>query len=554
MLIDPFASPSLEGYPDLFALVRRDGVLLGFAGGKGVDALLPPRSAVGERIESFWSESLARVVRQLVKQAISSRASHDAVFSEGGHSYEARVNAQGPDRAMCVIRQPTASTNEETANTGRFDAIAAHHDRRNFLKRFQESLSIATLREQATAVAVIHIDGVSDLSRIMDTQIADQMMSAAVARVMQCRAEAPERDLSWYAGQLTESQIVLVIESRERDEIEALLLRLCAALREPIRIGDANFQVQPHSGVAILGPDATSPKRLLKNARAAAAEARRNGLGFVVFFSDTVRLRSLARMDIAQELREAIAERAITLRYLARRDLATGALTTAVAYLRWVHPLRGEVPAAEFLALAEASGLATDLSRGALQYLREDWPKLRAAGGEGMRISIGPLRQHILDEGFLNDIAALFKDGTLSPPDLELRISERALFACDPALLKSAHHLGVSLIVDEVGRGISSFDVLAHAPLSGLQLDRSWVIGIPSNEVNLRICRAGFGLAAALGFKSIARGVDNAAQRDALAEMGCGEGIGDLFGELPLVRSADSSSQQRVRHKRKMSN
>jgi predicted signal transduction protein with EAL and GGDEF domain len=539
MTTDDF-TPPLEGYPDLFALIRRDGVLIGFSGGKGVPGLKPARTAVGERLESFWSESVARVIRQLVKQAISSRGSHDAVFSEGDDTYEARVNAQGPDRAMCVIRQPTVSATEETVATGRFDIIAAHQDRRNFLRRFQESLSMATLREQATAVAVIHIDGVADLSRIMDSQIAEQVMSAALSRIIQRRAESPERELSWYAGQLSESQIVLVLMSRERERIEALVDQQCAALREPIRIGDSEFRVQPHAGVAIWGPDATSPRRLLKNARAAAAEARRSGSGAVAFFSDTVRLRSLARMDIAQELRTAIGERSLTLRYLARRDLASGELTAAVGYLRWVHPLRGEVPAAEFLALAEASGLAGDLSRIALKCVIEDWPALRALGHERMRVSVGPLRQHILDEGFLNDVADLLKDGSLPAANLEIRISERALFACDTALLKAAQALGVTLIVDEVGRGISSFDVLAHAPLTALQLDRSWVTDLPASEVNMKICRAGFGLATALGLKSIARGVDNDAQRDALVAMGCGEGIGELFGELAVSRPAEA--------------
>jgi EAL domain-containing protein (putative c-di-GMP-specific phosphodiesterase class I) len=73
-----------------------------------------------------------------------------------------------------------------------------------------------------------------------------------------------------------------------------------------------------------------------------------------------------------------------------------------------------------------------------------------------------------------------------------------------------------------------------------LQLDRSWVIDLPSSDVNMRICRAGFGLAAALGLKSIARGVDDAAQRKALVTMGCGEGIGGLFGELVVQRTADA--------------
>ena len=535
MALDPLISPMLEGLPDLLVLIRRDGVLLGHVGGRGVAPLQPAAVSIGQAIESIWPENVTRVIRQLVRQALSSRTTRDTVFSDGDQAYEARACPQGPDRALCVIRQPSTSAEEPSGATGRYDAVAANFERRNFLRRLQESLSSATLREQATAVAVIHVDGIQDLARIMDTQIAEQTLSAAIGRLEQHRIEASEQEFPYYIGQLSENQIVLVIESRDRDCLEALVERHCNSLREPIRMGDAEFHLVPFAGVAILGPDAPSPRRLLKNARGAAAEARRSGTRRACFFSDTVRLRSLARMDIAQELRSAIADRAIKLRYMARRDLGTGRLIAAVGYMRWIHPLRGEVPPSEFLAVAETTGLATALSRNVLQCVSDDYAALRAHGDPDIAVSFGPLRQHILDDGFLDDIARVLAGGALRPERLELRIDERSLCACDAALLPGIASLGVKLIVDEIGRGLSSFDFLARAPLAGLQLDRSWVLGLPGDEVALKMCRAGFGIAQALGLESLARGVDGAGQRDALAALGCRQGIGDLYGEIEVA-------------------
>ena len=95
--------------------------------------------------------------------------------------------------------------------------------------------------------------------------------------------------------------------------------------------------------MAVLGQDASTPKLLLDHARAAATEARRRSSSEVCFFTDTMRLQALARLDIAREMRDAIASRDIRLRYVGRHDLETGRLTAWVGYLRWLHPLRGEI-------------------------------------------------------------------------------------------------------------------------------------------------------------------------------------------------------------------
>jgi EAL domain-containing protein (putative c-di-GMP-specific phosphodiesterase class I) len=99
------------------------------------------------------------------------------------------------------------------------------------------------------------------------------------------------------------------------------------------------------------------------------------------------------------------------------------------------------------------------------------------------------------------------------------------------ALYQDLQRLGVQIVIDEIGRGFGSLDRLARAPIWGLQLDRAWVTALRSDSVALRVCRAGISAAVALGVTPIATGVDDAAQREALLQLGCRHGSGDLYAE-----------------------
>jgi EAL domain-containing protein (putative c-di-GMP-specific phosphodiesterase class I) len=307
----------------------------------------------------------------------------------------------------------------------------------------------------------------------------------------------------------------LVVESAQRDVIGAWVSALCLSLREPVNMGDAVFQLTPHAGVAILGQDATSSKILLEHARTAAAEARRSESGNLSFFTDTVKLRALARFDVARELREAIDNRDIRLRYAGRYDLASGRLVTWVGYLCWVHPVRGEVRPQEFLRVAETTGLAVALSRAALSCLKEDFAALAPQWASDTRISFGALRHHITQPLFKEDMEQFLADGAVPANRLELRIAEKAFIARTGAL-SDLQDLGVHWVVDEVGRGLGSLDALARAPISGLQLDRAWARAVGTDPVALKVCRAGIAVAVALGVHPIATGVDNERQRQIL--------------------------------------
>lgn len=525
----------IDALPDLVLLIRRDGVLLSHVGGSGVAALIPESGDVGQRLGGAWPPALGTLVKQLVRRAIAERNVVEAPFADPPHRYDLRAHAQGPDRAICVVRAAAAPTGDDTlASTG--EHTRPELDRRGFLRRFNQTLALAAIQEKAAAVAIIQLDGIGEIARVVDSKVSEHVLTAALLRLPRHSPRTESRHSVWYLGQLSETLLALVIETSDRDEIERCLALVCAALREPVSIGDAEFHLTPYCGVAILGQDSASPKNLLDQARSAAAEARRSGSQDISFFTDSLRLRSLARLDVARELRAAIDNGDIGLRYVGRHDLVSGRLVTEVGYLHWRHPLRGEVRPAEFLSVAATTGLATVLSRTVLRTLSHEM----AAGGRfsdsEIKLSFGPLRHHLLQEDFVADVERLLADG-MPATRLELRISERSFVSIGLPVLDALHGLGVRIIVDEVGRGLGSLDRLARAPLWGLQLDRAWVTALPTDAIAVRVCRAGINAAAALGLEPIATGVDDERRRQALVAIGCGQGCGDLY---PRIHASES--------------
>lgn len=515
----------LDSLPDLLLIAKRDGTFAGHAGGKAVADLV--RSAECGAFAPAWSDTTAALLRQLVRKAIAARTPLEAQFREHGKKYDVRVTPQGPDRALCAIRPELPRSAESTLeSTG--EHRLGRLDRRGFLRRFNESMAAATLRERPLAVCVLYIEEIADIAQIIATRVSEQIMSTAIGRLPIAADDAEH----WYLGQLGENLLALVIESGDRDVIEARVAAICASLREPIVIGDAEFKLTPYAGVGVLGVDATSPRVLIDHARAAAAEARRAASREVCFFSDTMRLNALERMDIARELRTAIANGAIRLRYAGRHDLRTGRRVAWVGYVRWLHPLRGEIRPAEFLPVAQTTGLATALSRSVLAHVAEDFKYLQAHSDADVRISIGALRDHVMHEDFVADVQSFLAAGGVPAERLELRIAEKVFVARDSLGFRSLHRLGVQLVVDEVGRGAGSLPSLARAPIWGLQLDREWVQGLRSDSVARNVCRAGIAMAIALGLTPIASGVDDVELRVALLALDCHHGLGDLYGGI----------------------
>jgi predicted signal transduction protein with EAL and GGDEF domain len=517
----------IHSLPELMLLVRRDGSLLEAEGGRGVPALLPLGTWEDDRFRPLWPQRISELIAQLARRAISDRAAIDGQFELDGHAYDIRAMAMGRDRCACVIRAGTFIAEADRRNPQ--GKASPELDRRGFLKRLKEALSYARLREKTIAVAVIQIEDVTELDRVIEPRVSERIVRRAMQNLLIGEASRPEGEPPWELGQLKDNLLALWIDSADRDRIEACVGRLCAVLREPANIGDAAFQLGLHAGVALLGLDATAPQALLDHARVAAAEARRSSSGRVFFFSDTLKMKSLARLDIAREMRAAIDAGHFRLRYRFRHDLRSGSRTALVGYIGWQHPLRGTISPSEFLPVAQSMGLAAALSRSVLHNLREDFTLLNAQTPD-VRLSFGALRAHALEATFPVDLVRAIANANLPAERLEIRLAEGAVISRDPAEFGRLRDMGVRIVADEMGRDLIPLPRLAGAPLWGLQLDRAWVSRLPQDDSARRLCCALTGIARALDFIPLASGVDTQAHRDALLTIGCEQGTGDLYG------------------------
>jgi predicted signal transduction protein with EAL and GGDEF domain len=524
----PFKPLLIDDLPDLVLRLRRDGTILDFAGGSALPSLRLAKRSLGAPLEAHWPHESAMLLKQLAIRAISSRGLSETSFTHDGLHYEARAQAESPECAICMIRTAYQDALGKAPSPSNETAVGVRFDRREFWRRFTDSISAASLSGRPAALAIIHLEGLTDIAQLMDTGISDRIIGTAMRRFA-ADIEAKENEPLWYIGQIADNELALLIESADRNIVEEKAMQVRASLSVPITIGDASFQLTPYLGAALFGQDATTQGSLVECARVATLESRRSDASVARFFSDTMKLRALTRMDIAQELSDAIANRDIRLKYRGRYDLTTGSLRALVGYLQWTHPIRGDIRPSHFLGIAAATGLSTTLSRSLLQCLREDFSKSKSTLAPEVRISYGALRHHVLEDAFVADIAALLGDGVLDAQRLELRIAEKTYVVRNGFEWRSLVDAGVQLVVDEVGRDVSSIDRLARAPLWGLQLDRACAVAVVDDSAAASVCRAVISVAHSLGLVPIGTGIDGEVQRSALHTLGCTQGIGDLY-------------------------
>jgi GGDEF domain-containing protein len=169
----PESSDSLmDALPDLIVQLRRDGSVVRQAGGR----------QLSEIREAPWPPAMSALVRQLTRRAIATRGTTEGVIANEGRRYEVRVTAQSPERAIGVIRGLSSNSADGTSSDASSE-LNDHMDRRRFWQRFTESVSMAALGERSIALAVIHLDGIAEISQIMDTNVSDQLISVAIRRL-----------------------------------------------------------------------------------------------------------------------------------------------------------------------------------------------------------------------------------------------------------------------------------------------------------------------------------------------------------------------------------
>jgi predicted signal transduction protein with EAL and GGDEF domain len=318
--------------------------------------------------------------------------------------------------------------------------------------------------------------------------------------------------------------VVVATLMPDREAIDALAVRLQAAIGAAIMINDEPLTVSASIGIAVYPDDGLQIDSLLKNADIALYQAKEAGRACHRFFQSDMDLRLSEHVALEQALRHAIGSKQIFLEYQPIIDLNTGRVASLEALMRWRHPDRGLIPPSRFIPVAEQSGLIVELGQQALreavaqlrEWLDADVPVVPIA------VNVSPLQLERLD--FAGTVTALSKERGLDPRWLRFEITESAVMK-EPdkliATLRTLRELGSQILIDDFGTGYSSLSYLNRLPVDVLKIDRAFVRDLGKGTEDKPIVGAVIDLARKLSLVTVAEGVETAEQAAFLREQGC---------------------------------
>jgi diguanylate cyclase (GGDEF)-like protein/PAS domain S-box-containing protein len=517
----PLATPSLVGH----AVSARAGVLV-------EDLALDPRFASGVAASRVGARSGAAAPIAGPTGpwgAIGAYAREAAALDDGDLAFLA---AAATILAAAVERD---RAEEAMRHQALHDALTGIANRTLLLDRLRHALERAGRTRRHVAVAFVDLDHFKRLNDTAGHDVGDQLLVACAARLV--RAVRPGDTVARLGG----DEFAVVCEDIG-GEGEALVLgeRLLTAVAEPFAVADG-IAIGASVGITLRG-GGDDPQEALRDADTAMYRAKAAGRGRVELFDVAMRVRLLARLQIESDLRAGLERGELALHFQPIVSLGSGAVTGLEGLARWSHPVRGLVLPAEFIAIAEETGLIVPLGRSVISQACAAAARFNAARPDAapLPINVNLSARQLADSGLLAHIQHELGAHALEPQQLGLEITESVLLDDNPLhaqRIEAIRALGVRLLLDDFGTGYSSLGYIQRFALDALKLDRLFVAGLGVSERDATIVAAVAQLAGALDLMLIAEGVEHREQIAPLKALGCHAGQGFYFAR---PRTADA--------------
>ena len=408
-------------------------------------------------------------------------------------------------------------------------AFMAQHDgltglpNRNLLRQQMDEILLHTRRSaDKVAVLVLGLDNFKAVNDTLGHAIGDKLLRGVAKRL---RSMLREEDI---VSRLNSDEFAIVQSGVNRPEDAALLCRrLLEAVGDPYLLDGHSVVIGASIGIAMAPSDGDESEKLL-NADMALSRAKSEQRGTFSFFEAGMDARAQSRRKIETDLRDAIQNDVLRPYYQPLIDLSTGRITGFEALVRWPHPERGMISPAEFIPVAEETGLINAL--GGLMLRRAcmdaaDWP-------DDVRVAVNLSPLQFRSGNLLSVVMDSLKQSGLPPKRLELEITETLLLEKSSQVLATLHALrtlGVRISMDDFGTGYSSLSYLRSFPFDKIKIDQSFVRDLASNPDAQAIVRSIISLGVGLGVIITAEGVETEAELSCLRSEGCHEGQGFLF-------------------------
>ncbi|MFN0092410.1 MAG: putative bifunctional diguanylate cyclase/phosphodiesterase [Acidimicrobiales bacterium] len=417
------------------------------------------------------------------------------------------------------------------------DTLTGLPNRALFLERLEATLAQGGLAARCLGVLFIDLDRFKVVNDSLGHEAGDRLLTAAAERI---RRAVRSGDVVARLG--GDEFVVLCPELGAPSEVLGVAQRIDELLAEPFELGANEAFVSASIGIALAGPDSTA-QDLLRSADLAMYRAKTAGRHQFALFDREMQEWADSRLETENALRRAIQHNELELHGQPVHSLADGSVQSVEALLRWNRPGVGLVAPAEFIPIAEETGLIVPLGAWVLEEACRCARRWRDAHPERVvPIAVNLSARELAQPHAVGQLAAALERHGLAPAALAIELTETTLLADSKATAQALAELtalGASLSIDDFGAGYSSLAYLRRIPASVLKVDRSFVTDVDHDPAAAAIVGAVVTMSHALGLSVVAEGVERADQADALRRLGCDAAQGWLYARPTPLRDLD---------------
>jgi diguanylate cyclase (GGDEF)-like protein len=411
------------------------------------------------------------------------------------------------------------------------DALTGLPNRALFLDRLEHALARARRGQTALAVLFVDLDRFKLINDTIGHAAGDELLVQAGRRL---RAAVREADTPARFGG---DEFAIMLEDNEGTPDATLVAqRVIDALQVPFDVGGREVFVSASVGIATSHAGHEDAAELLRNADVAMYRAKHEGSGGYHIFEPGMQVALMERLELEADLQRAVEQHEFTLVYQPIMPLDGPAMSGFEALIRWSHPTRGLVSPAEFIPLAEETGLILPIGRWVLHQACQQaaqW-QLEYPTDPPRTVSVNLSGRQLQQAGLVEEVAHALTASRLDPACLILEITESVLIQDTEATiakLAELKGLGVRVAIDDFGTGYSSLSYLRQLPVDILKVDKSFIDGVQESPEASALARAIIRLGRTLSLQTVAEGIEESTQLDALRKMQCDLGQGYLFAK-----------------------